>query len=125
VKNMRLIVGIISIVLVLLILFQSCAAGINNVMSGRGEMSGFSGFVFSILFLIAGIIGISTRKSEGNGGAITSIVFYTLAGVIGIANYGSFADLQIWSILSFIFAFLFILSIIIKKKEIAKNKTII
>jgi len=116
-KNMRLIVGIITIVLVLVILFQSCAAGISNVMSGGEETSGFTGFVFSTLFLIAGIVGISTRKSGGKGGAITSIVFYILAGLIGLANYGSFADLQIWSILSFIFAFLYILSIIIKNKN--------
>ena len=119
-KTMRLVVGIVSMVLVLLIMFQSCAAGVGNVMSGNEETSGFSGLVLSICFLIAGVVGVATHK-KGGGGAITSIIFYTIGGILGISNYGSFADLQIWSILSFIFALLYLLSIIIKKKTNQTN----
>ncbi len=124
-KTLRLIVGIISIVLVLVIIFQSCAAGVGNVLSGGAETSGFAGFIFSICFLIAGIVGVVTREEKGGGGAITSIVFYVIGGLIGISNYGSFADLQIWSILSFIFASLYLLSIIFdprKRKEKVDSK---
>jgi uncharacterized membrane protein len=85
-------------------------------MSGSEETSGFAGFLLAICFLIAGIVGVATNK-RGIGGAITSIIFYTIGGLVGISQYGSFADLQIWSVLSFIFALIFLMSIIIKPKK--------
>lgn len=115
-KTLRLIVGIISIVLVLIIMFQSCVVGVGNIIEGGEETSGFTGIVFSACFLIAGIVGISTRKN-GDGGAITSIIFYVIGGLIGLSNYGSFSDLQIWSMLSFVFAMMYLFSIIIKPKN--------
>lgn len=124
-KTTRLILGIISMVLVLIIIFQSCAAGIGNIMSDSDETSGYAGFVvLAICFLIAGIVGVATHK-RGMAGAIISIIFYTIGGLVGISLYGSFADLQIWSvlsfffalILSFIFALIFLMSIIIKPKK--------
>ena len=43
--------------------------------------------------LIAGIVGVATRKSKGGG--IVAGVFYLLGGLLGIVNYGSFSDLAI------------------------------
>ena len=50
-KTMRLVVGIISIVLSLVVLFQSCAAGIGNALSDNGESGGIGGvFLFIAMF---------------------------------------------------------------------------
>ncbi len=114
-KTARLIIGIISIVLCGFILFQSCAAGLGNALSDNGEISGTAGVVVALCMLIAGIIAIATRK--GFGGGIVAGVFYAFGGLFGIANYGSYADLQIWAILSFIFAALCILGAILTKKK--------
>ena len=65
--------------------------------------------------LVAGIVGICTRK--GFAGGIVSGCFYAIGGLIGIANYGTYSDLKIWSILSFIFAFVYISGTIITKKK--------
>lgn len=105
-KTAKLIVGIISIVLFLLIILQSCAAGIANTLSGSEEISGMAGFLLAILMLIAGIVGITTRSSRGGG--ITAGVFYIFGGLIALASYGSFADLQIWAWLSIFFGALYI-----------------
>lgn len=115
-KTTRLIIGIVSIVLFFVIVFQSCAAGIGNTLAENGESSGTAGFLLALCMLIAGIVGISTKKSKG--GSITSGCFYALGGIIGIANVGSYADLQVWSVLSFIFAIVFILTGILQKETL-------
>ena len=114
-KTTKLIIGIISIVLFALILFQSCAAGIGNAIDGNGETSGSSGALLAICMLVAGIVGIATRK--GIAGGFVSGGFYALGGIIGIANFGSYGDLKIWSIISFIFAVVFIVGSIITKNN--------
>jgi len=115
-KTARTIIGIISIVLFLIIILQSCAAGIGNTLSGNGEVSGSAGLLLSLCMLIAGIVGIVTRKSRG--GAITAGCFYAVGGLLGIANAGSFGDLKVWSVLSFIFAAVFIITAIKQKGQL-------
>lgn len=112
-KTAKLIIGIISIVLCFFVLFQSCAAGIGNAISENGETSGSSGLIVAILMLVAGIVGICTRKSKGGG--IATGIFYAIAGLVGISNYGSYSDLMVWSVLCFIFAIVFILGSILVK----------
>ena len=57
-KTGRLVVGIISIVLFVLVSFQSCAAGISNTLSANGATSGTSGFILAVFMLTAGLVGI-------------------------------------------------------------------
>ena len=119
-KTAKLVIGIISIVLFLFITFQSCAAGLGNAIEGNNESSGSAGFFVAICMLVAGIVGICTRK--GFGGGIASGCFYAVGGLIGITNYGSYSDLMIWSILSFIFALVYIGgSILTKKKSVVPS----
>ena len=113
-KTAKLIIGIVSIVLFLLIGFQSCAAGIGNTLAENGEVSGSAGFILAFFILVAGIVGVAGRNSKG--AAITAGCFYAIGGVIGICNAGSFADLRIWSILAFVFAVIFIFSGVRMKK---------
>lgn len=119
-KTAKLVIGIISIVLFGFILFQSCAAGIGNAIEGNGETSGSSGVFVALCMLIAGIVGIATRK--GIAGGFVSGGFYAIGGLIGIANYGSYSDLMIWSIFSFIFAIVFITGSIMTKGKNNKTK---
>ena len=114
-KTAKLAIGIISIVLFLIIVFQSCAVGIGNALSENGESSGSAGFFVALCMLVGGIVGICTRK--GVKGGYVSGAFYAIGGLIGIANYGSYSDLLIWSILSFIFAGVFIAGSIMTKKN--------
>lgn len=107
-KTARLVIGIISIVLFALVSLQSCAAGVGNALADNGEVSGSAGFILAVCMLVAGIVGIAARKSKT--GSIVSGGFYAFGGLIGITNVGSYADLQIWSILSFIFAAVFIIT---------------
>lgn len=114
-KNAKLIIGIISIILFVIVSFQSCVAGLGNAIENNGEASGGAGLILAFCMLTAGIIGICTRKSTG--GAIVAGCFYAFGGLIGISNYGSYSDLAIWSVLCFIFAAVFIIGAIATKKN--------
>lgn len=119
-KTVKLIVGIISIVLFTVIIFQSCATGIVTGISEAfgdesmaNDTSGGAGVFLAFCMLIGGIIGVATRNSKAGG--IVSGIFYLLAAIIGFANLGVFGDLVVWSVISLIFGLLFIIgSIMIK-----------
>ena len=66
-KTGKLVIGILSIVLFLLVALQSCAAGLGNTLADNGEVSGSAGFLLALGLLVAGIINICTRKG-GKGG---------------------------------------------------------
>ncbi|MBQ4521986.1 MAG: hypothetical protein IJA10_03430 [Lachnospiraceae bacterium] len=119
-KTTKLVIGIISIVLFFLISMQSCAVGVGNSLAENGEVSGTAGVMLAFCMLIAGIVGIATRK--GIGGGFVAGGFYLFGGLMGIANYGSYSDLKIWSVLSFIFAAIFIIGTIRTKKNNPDDK---
>jgi uncharacterized membrane protein len=116
-KNWKLISGILSIVLCVFVLFQSCAAGTYNALEANGEMSGSAGAMVAIFMLAGGIVSIATRKGTGKGGNIALIVLFGLAALLGFTNAGSYSDLYIWSGWCLICAILAIVSIILNKKS--------
>lgn len=114
-KTARLVIGIISCILFIFITFQSCAVGIGNTLAENEEVSGSAGVMLAICMLVAGIIGICCRKLKT--GTIVAGAFYAFGGLLGIVNVGSYSDLQIWSILSFIFSIVFIATGIMQKQK--------
>ena len=96
-KIWRLVAGILSCVLFIIVTMQSCAAGFVNAVEENGEVSGSIGFLVAILMLVGGILSIVVRKSTGKGGSIALIIIFGFAALIGFAGYGSYSDLAIWS----------------------------
>ena len=96
-KTWKLVSGILSIVLFIVVAFQSCAAGLANALTENGESSGSAGIIVAIVMLAGGIVSIATRKSVGKGGNIALIVLFGLGALVGFALAGSFADLNIWA----------------------------
>ena len=114
-KTARLTIGIISMVLFLFIMFQSCAASVGEALTGDEGGGSSSGVLVALFMLIAGIIGVCTRN--GVTGAYVAAGFYALAGIIGISSIGSiFADLVIWGGVSLAFAAVFVFAGIKTKK---------
>lgn len=110
-------------VFTLLVLFQSCAAGISNTISENGEVSGSAGFLLSILMLAGGIIEVATRKSLKKGGSIAAIILFFLAAILGFANAGSYADLNIWSAWCLILGILNLLDLLLSSRNDKKSDT--
>lgn len=103
----RLIINILSLVLFVLILFQSCAAGVVNTFIDEESVSGSAGALLAFCMLITGIIGICTRYSTENTGRYITGGLYALGGLMGLGDVGIYEDLELWSILSFLFAICF------------------
>lgn len=116
-KVWKLVSGILSIILFVIVTFQSCAAGLSNTLEENGEVSGTAGVMVAAFMLAGGIVSIATRKSEKNGGNIALIILFGLAALIGFTNYGSFSDLAIWSGWCVINAVFAIVSFISIKKQ--------
>ena len=114
-KTWKLVSGILSTVFFLVVMFQSCAAGVADAIAGQGGTSGAAGMLTGILMLAGGIVSIATRKAVGKGGDIALIVLYGLAALIGFASFGIYADLVFWSIWCLVCAMLAFVSTLKKK----------
>lgn len=115
-KVWKLVSGILSIILFMVIELQSCAAGVVNALEDNGGSSGSVGFICGILILAGGIVSIVSRKSTGKGGNIALIVLFGLAALFGLAGYGNYSDLVVWSVWALINAVLAVVSLIKNKK---------
>lgn len=116
-KVWKLVSGILSCILFVLVSLQSCAAGVANALEDNGEVSGSAGLLVAVFMLTGGIVSIATRKSGKKGGNIALIILFGFAALIGFANYGSYSDLAVWSGWCLINAILAIVAIITSKKN--------
>lgn len=110
----KLVSGILSMVLFILVSFQPCAAGLGNAISNNGEVSGSAGVIVAIMLLAGGIVSVATRKG-GKGGDIALIVLFGIGAFIGFVLAGSYSDLRIWAFWCLVCVVLAIVSMSKKK----------
>ena len=122
-KTWKLVAGILSIILFVVIMVQSCAAGAVNALEENGGSSGSVGAICGILVLTGGIVSVATRKSEGKGGNIALIILFGLAAVIGFAGHGNYWDMVIWSICGPVNALLALIAIVKAKKPAKETQS--
>jgi len=121
-KVAKLSIGIVSLVLSMVVMFQSCAAGLGNALTDNtSDTSGSTGMFLVILLIAAGIVAIAGRKSKG--GAIAAAILYGLSGIIGVTATGTFKDLMVWGVICIIFALVFVISIFVQDFSKSKSKS--
>ena len=116
-KTWKLVSGILSIIMFVIVSFQSCAVGVLNAIDNNNEASGSVGILVAILLLAGGIVSIATRKSSGKGGNVALIVLFGLAALFGFMGYGKYSDLVIWSVWCLVNAILAIISLVAGKSK--------
>lgn len=112
----RLVIGIISMVLFLIVMLQSCAAGVANTLVANDAVSGSIGFLVSLCLLAGGIVGVSTRNSRNTGGPIACVIIYAIGALMAISQGKTYADLPFWGFVSFAFGVVFLICVIKTKK---------
>lgn len=112
----KLVSGILSLILFLVVMLQSCAAGVVDAVENEGGTGGAAGLFFGLLLLAAAIVSIATRNSMKKGCDVALIVLFGLAAVIGFAAHGVYSDLIVWSVWATINAVLAFVSISKKNK---------
>ena len=113
----RTVLGILSIILFIFVAMQSCAAGLGNALSDNGEVGGSAGALCALNLLVAGLIVLVARKTVKKAPMIVAAVLMFLNLFYGMILAGSYADLQIWGVLSFIFGLVYLFSVLRKKKQ--------
>ena len=118
-KGARIAIGVISIILFIIVMFQSCAAGVAEAIGDdkKSTASG-AGIILAFVFLAAGILSICLR-----GGKMSAFVLgavYILAGIIAIAFRGFYGDLIIWGSVSIVFGVLNIIFGLVMKKAVTE-----
>lgn len=117
-ENLEISIRNLSIILFVVVTFQSCAAGVVNALEENGGSSGSVGVFVAILMLAGGIVSVASRKSVKKGGNIALVILFGLAALMGFAGYGNYSDLVIWSIWCLINAVLAVVALIIGKKKL-------
>lgn len=115
-KTWKLVSGVLSIILFVFVMFQSCAAGLVNTLEENGEVSGSAGVIVAIMLLAGGIVSIATRKG-GKGGNIAIIVLYGIGAFFGFLLAGNYSDLNIWAFWCLICVVIAIAALIKGKKK--------
>lgn len=118
----KLIIGIISMILFLIISLQSCTAGISNALLSNDSHSGSNGFMCALFMLIGGIISVTTKNSNNKSGSIFAIIFYWFASLFALSDYGIYKDLLIWGSVSFCFGAINLGSIFAKLDTFKEKK---
>jgi len=113
----KLVLGILSMVLFIVVTFQSCAAGLGNALSNNGEASGAFGFLVAINLLVSGIIAVAARKSVKKAPMIIATILLWLNYFFAKMFGGSFGDLTVWGFLSFAFGVIYLFSAMRSKKQ--------
>lgn len=112
----KTIFGILSLVFVLLIWFQSCAVGIGNTVIDPESDAASIGFFIGLVMLVGGISGIVTRDSQV-GGIITGIIYLLGSAVALDAEVGIYQDLVVWGWFSFVCGLIFCLGSLFPSKS--------
>lgn len=104
-QTARFVISILTLVLSLLILLQSCAVGVANAIDESSDLGGTVGLVLCICWWVAAILNLSKNKEIG--AVKTSMWFYIVGGCLALFMGGSiFEDLMIYGIASLGFAVL-------------------
>lgn len=122
-KTWKLVSGILSMVLFLVVSFQSCAAGLVNTIEDNGEVSGSAGIIVAIMLLVGGIVSVATRKGS-KGGNIALIILFGIGALFGYSMAGNYVDLNIWATWCLVCAVLALVSLIKKPKNVEQETTI-
>lgn len=117
-RTVKLVIGILSCVLVLVVMLQSCGASFVTAVEQSDDLSGGVGVIFGIVLLAAGITAIAGRNSKG--GTIGAGILYVIGAALGLTSNGVYGDLQVWGGVSGVFGIVFLLSLI-SMREVAQT----
>ncbi len=106
----RLVIGILSIILSVFMIFQSCAVSFGEALLDTGTVSGASGIISAALVLAAGITAIASRNAVSRGGPIACAILYGLCAFMCAVFAADFPDLKVYAIVSLVAAAVFLLS---------------
>lgn len=97
-KIWKLVSGIISMVVFIIIVFQSCATGVVNALDdNETDTSAGAGIWLAFILIVAGITSACVWKEKSRWADFALIFLFGFAALMGFSNLGTFTDLEVWS----------------------------
>ena len=109
---MKKAIGVVTIMLFLVVEFNSCAVNLANSLGGIKKVDGTAGMILGLFMLVGGIISLCSKVYRGR--IIAAIIFYCAAGVIGYYNINSYHEIKIWMLFNAGFAVMLLINLIVK-----------
>lgn len=97
-KIWKIVSGILSAVLSIVVIYRSFFAGVLGVLSEGGQFSGAAGIAVAVMLAAGGIVSIATSGGS-RGGDIAMAILFGTGGVVGLVAGGQ-TDLRIWAVWS-------------------------
>lgn len=97
-KIWKLVSGILSIILSVVVGLQSCSVIMAETLSKSDQNAGGSGFWVGVMMLAFGIVNVATSGAKGKGGSV-AVMIVSLFGVIfsfSTFKQGGYPDIVIW-----------------------------
>ena len=124
-KVWKLVSGIISCVLFLIITFQSCATAVYTTLDEvtsdtsqySDDTSAGGGIWVAFILLVAGITSSAVWKTTSRIADVALIILFGFAALMGFANLGVFGDLEVWSWWAAICAGMAFISLCLPRKK--------
>jgi len=116
-KTTKLVIGIISCVLFIIIMFQSCAASLVESMGSSDSTSGAAGLIAAIFLVAGGITSIASHRNAGGKGTIVAAILYFIAALTALTDNGVFEDLAVWGSVCVAFGIAHVIFYIVDKKQ--------
>lgn len=118
----KLVIGILSILISIIVLLGSCAVNIGAAIGTAVDPESANPLAYlaagvlllGVMILVAGIVSIAERNSEKLGGDIACLVMFAITSLAFPVGMGG--D-WVYATLFFIFTVIFILSIVFKNKD--------
>lgn len=106
----KLVTGILSIIVFVIMGLQSCALTISK------NTDGVAGLLVGSLLLAMGIVSIVTRNKNTKGGCIAIVIMSIIACYVGFTNHTTYKDLLVWTVWCAIIGVLSFIHLIIIEK---------
>lgn len=120
----KLVSGILSMILSVIVLLQSCAVGLASSLARSDDLAGSYGLIVSILILAGGIVNVATSRSLGKGGSIASMILFSLGAMSALKgfSYKVYGDLIVWGAWCVICGILALVDVCVSPKKSTVNR---
>ncbi|HCI74612.1 MAG TPA: hypothetical protein DHV42_08780 [Lachnospiraceae bacterium] len=119
-KNIKLWLGIVGVVIAVYILLISCYEAAWNVLTMSGHFNGIAGIVVAVLLLAGSVVRIGMRGAEDDSGSIISLVLFACGAAIAFATTVIYHYMQNWAIICLVMGIVSVLMIMWKNAMAGK-----
>ena len=116
-KQIKLWLGILGLVIGAYIMIISCYEAAWNLLTTSGHFNGAVGIIVAVLLVAGSLVRIGMRSSADDSGSIISLVLFAIAAALGFAVTPIYHYMQKWAIICLVMGIISVLMIMWKNSR--------